>query len=538
MHSTRKRLISLALTIAMIISLFPAISIPAFAADTSGAYGDNISWAFDESTGTLEISGSGELSGFYNLVPWYDYNKQIKSIVINKGITSINYAVFRGYSVENLFLPEGLLETGQEAFYKCSSLKNVTIPDGVKAIGNVAFANCTSLENVILPDSVNDMGSNVFLGCENLTTAVFEDGITEISDSIFWECANLTNVTIPSSVKTIGANAFRRCQKLNNVVIPDGVTTIGESSFSQCKSLESMSVPESVKTIGDNAFGVCTNLKSISIPDSVEDIGLDAFSLCESLESINIPNNLEIIKMGTFLGCSKLVNINIPDSVKTIGAGAFAYCVNLESINIPAGVTKLSTNSDEYIIGAVFEGCSKLADINIDPNNDSFIFEDKDALFYALESKSGSYTIPDGVKTIEPGAFFGSNLDSVTIPASVTDIGQHAFHTYSDTGISMGNIASVYFLGSAPSVVSNGNGLFASFDENVTLYYYKGMEGWTTPTWNGYNTVELPLDIPDASGSYGDIVKPPQKQYESALSKESKSGKILRKVFLSQAHSP
>lgn len=61
----------------------------------AGAIGDNLSWTLDGDT--LIISGDGKIPDYNDgQTPWYDYNSQIKHIVIEKGITAIGANAFSG----------------------------------------------------------------------------------------------------------------------------------------------------------------------------------------------------------------------------------------------------------------------------------------------------------------------------------------------------------------------------------------------------------------------------------------------------------
>lgn len=80
----------------------------------SGSCGDNVTYTFDSSTGLLTISGTGAMTDYSSSSnsPFYS-NDEIKSIVIEKGVTSI----------------------GSYIFLNCTSLERVTVPDSVKSIG-------------------------------------------------------------------------------------------------------------------------------------------------------------------------------------------------------------------------------------------------------------------------------------------------------------------------------------------------------------------------------------------------------------------
>ena len=68
------------------------------ASGTCGADGDNLTWVLDD-TGTLTISGTGEMKTFYN--PWNSYSQQITTVVIDAGVTSIGSSAFSNTAYYN-----------------------------------------------------------------------------------------------------------------------------------------------------------------------------------------------------------------------------------------------------------------------------------------------------------------------------------------------------------------------------------------------------------------------------------------------------
>ena len=249
---------------------------------TGGAAGDGsgVTWQLtentdDPSTYTLTIRGSGAMEDYLmsGHQPWCSFRKQITSVVVSPGVTSI----------------------GNLAFTRFSKLIHVDIADSVVSIGEGVFSECSSLTNITVPQSVTYIGVKAFDSCTNLSSITLSNNITSIGTYAFNNCTNLTSITIPGSVTSIGWGAFSNCTKLTSITIPDSVTTINPCAFKNCSSLTSITIPGSVTSIGPNAFENCTNLTSITIPGSVTSIGSNVFDGCTSLNDIRYSGTSESV---------------------------------------------------------------------------------------------------------------------------------------------------------------------------------------------------------------------------------------------------
>ncbi len=85
-----------------------------------------VTWEFNEETGTLTINGSGAIRAANGAYPWSDYKDRITSIDIEGTITSIDDGVFED----------------------CTSLTSITIPDSVTELGTDVFG-----EDMVFYDS-------------------------------------------------------------------------------------------------------------------------------------------------------------------------------------------------------------------------------------------------------------------------------------------------------------------------------------------------------------------------------------------------
>ena len=178
--------------------------------------------------------------------------------------------------------------------------------------------------------------------------------------------------------------------------IPESVTYKGQSYRVTC--------------IGEHAFYVCRKLTDVTIPNSVISIENYAFAICERLSSITIPNGVTSIGRSAFDGCDAITSVIIPNSVRRIDK-AFYDCRNLRSVTIGTNVT--------YIDLLAFDGRTKVTDVTWNAINGPV---------YNFGSQVERFTFGEGVKTI-PHAICKemSKLTSITIPNSVTSIGNYAF---------------------------------------------------------------------------------------------------------------
>ncbi len=283
----------------------------------------------------------------------------------------------------------------------------------VKWIGGSAFSDCVLLEDIIIPDSVTSIEYYAFYGCTSLSGINIPDSVTCIESSAFSGCTSLSSIEIPDSVTCIESSTFSECTSLSSINIPDSVTSIEKSAFSGCTSLEEISIPNSVTEIGEETFYECTNLSSIEIPDGVTEIGWETFSGCTSLSNIKIPDSVTQIGGNAFSGCTSLSGIEIPDSVTQIGENAFYGCTSLEEITIPDSVIKIGENA--FYTTKVIE------------NQDGVEYVGKWVV--GSDKDITSAEIKDGTKGIACSAFLScNNLATISIPDSVTNIGEDAFN--------------------------------------------------------------------------------------------------------------
>ena len=219
-------------------------------------------------------------------------------------------------------------------------------------------------------------------------------------------------------VTAIGDGAFREQKKLTRVVISEGITDIGDRAFSGCANLAEVIIPEGVIHIGNYAFSGC-GMASIRLPDSVTEIGRNPFDDCFSLKEIHVTpdaKGLAVIdgvlfskadkRLVCFPGGLEREEYAIPDGIRVIDSNAFS------------GV-EMKFDSEYGMYINVYHGPSSL----FIPGS---VEQIENRALYQLKNLT-QVIIQEGVTSIGSWAFAGTALTSITIPNSVTEIGEHAF---------------------------------------------------------------------------------------------------------------
>ena len=122
---------------------------------------------------------------------------------------------------------------------------------------------------------------------------------------------------------------------------------------------------------------------------------------------------------GAFFYCTDLTSIVISDSVKTVGRAAFWSCTDLRNVTIGKSITTLRYKKGSAIFYA-FQNCDSITSLTWNAVNCA---DNGNMVTANIEQ----VIIGEEVEVITNGLAEGSQIEEITIPNSVTTIGNSAF---------------------------------------------------------------------------------------------------------------
>ena len=292
------------------------------------------------------------------------------------------------------------------------------------------------------------------------------DGVPvgRINAEAFEKCRKITSVTLPDTVTEIGAYAFAYCYALKHIDFGSSLKTIGNYAFVS-NALTSITLPESVTTVGYYAFDACTSVRTVTIGTKVSQFPWSALFASNSLETITVrPGNKTYHSANGCLietATKKLIKAgskgSIPDdgSVTSIHNQAFR---SVETIRIPSSVTLVEGLNFDTVKTLYIDDWKSWCQIEFEQSYGNPLGY-AETIYVGNVKFDGKVTIPSGVTEIKSHAFAESNVTEVSLPASVTTIGDQAFYEcHKLTTISLpknlGRVGQGAFLGSMLKTVA------------------------------------------------------------------------------------
>lgn len=416
----------------------------------------------------------------------FEHCNNLKTFTIPYGVTTIEDGTFFCCTnMQTITIPETVTSIGQSAFEGCNNLKSISIPNSVTSIGNKAFYECKKLENIIIPDGVTFIRFDTFNGCESLEWVSLPESVYYIDQFAFKNCSSLKSIIIPSAVTKIAFAAFLHCDALTTVYYggtEDKWSTISIEGNNGClngvrKYYFSQTEPEKdgyfwhFDTDGvtpvswgnepNYSYGLAYSLNSDGKGYTVVGIG-DCIDKDLIIPSTHEGLPVTAIGENAFNGNTDISYVLIDRAITSIGQGAFNLCKSLINVYYNGTKEKWETLcssigvSNDYLIDAKVYYFSET-----EPADGFFWHFDTDGktpvswgvesdysvgLEYSLNTDEQGYTVVgigycEDTDLVIPATYrglpvtaIGSNafesvrsFKSVSIPASVTTIGEYAF---------------------------------------------------------------------------------------------------------------
>lgn len=376
-----------------------------------------------------------------------DAGTDVKHVLIPEGITKIGVNAFKDLNIYSVTLPQSLTEFSEPSFNDCFNLTEIVIPPKVQQLYGGIFVDCERLKRIYIGKGVTDIDPGILYDFDYYDVDSDNVRFTSVDGILFskdmkilysYSTQNTGSYKVPETVEILCGDAFHD-SLLSSVLLPSSIKEIGSGCFHGAEKLVKVDtyypgktyvpssadvcLPPKLKHISYNCFNYCLNISSVVIPPQVKSIGNLAF-YATGITSVSLPSSLLRIERDAFCR-SKLTSINLPDCLTCIEDEAFSSNP-LSEVNLPKSLHKLAGNA--------FMGCNQLSKITVDSGNndlvviDNIVFsKDLSKLICSIQTRTGSYVVPDTVREIGDYAFAYSDISSITIPGNVERIGMNAF---------------------------------------------------------------------------------------------------------------
>jgi hypothetical protein len=238
--------------------------------------------------------------------------------------------------------------------------------------------------------------------------------------SMFWTSTierkmdSLITLVLPASAVVIDNYACAGMPALAaiNLSHMTALTDINEYAFYKVEVAASVTFPNSLTTLGGHPFTLCAGLTSFTFPSSLNSLAYVAnfFEGCTSLASVAFEEPCQVSTWPPIMFSS-----SDPSLVPTL----------LQTVTVPACVTNVGTAFERFMGTAI--DCALANPVYF--SKDGTLYLKSDSSLVAMPKGIASFTIPASM-TVIPDNYFENctNLTTVTILSSLTEIGNRAFY--------------------------------------------------------------------------------------------------------------
>ncbi len=454
--------------------------------------------AFEECTNLTTVILSDQLTEIPDRA---FYKAGLTSINFPESITMIGNSAFHSSKLASLTFSANLNSIGNDAFYGCSELKSINFDacSALTTIGKSAFSFVGSTKNIIplikLPVGVQTIGTSAFSYCKlseihfpSTVKTLPYDALSGVSGAKIYLDGIKVNGISSSPWGSTGCDIYWECEDDSAYYIDNSGSILGFKPLDHPSLKDVIDVTErhtiinipdkigdiTVKSIGGNAFAK-SNVVSVTLPETLTRIGSSSFAGCKQLKTVVAKGVIDISYSGfgkvSLDGCENLERIEFGSSINSIATSAF------EGIN---GNCKIFLQEKEVdsVKGAPWKAPGSVSIYWKEDNSTPFYISSEGSLLgfkpldhYSLQGQDDvterhtianipaqiggidvvkivsdafantsitELTIPDSISTIGDRAFQNIKITEVTLPESVTRLGEDIF--YNCTQLSQVNL--------------------------------------------------------------------------------------------------
>lgn len=298
-------------------------------------------------------------------------------------ITAIKNGAFSGCESTNLTSAFDVCcgdDIEPDAFAGSAFAKQPFI-NGVKMAGNIVIDIDKASEEIIIPD--DDYEKAIFIANTDLTMVKkLVVHRYETAKQVSYETNFPEMLVLDTNDSLSGVEVRELAHMPSSAVSYLKYFSISNHDY---KTIDGIVYTKNGKMVVAGSLG----LEHVVIPEGVEKFGHSAFRNCK-IRSVVLPGSMDRIRAKAFYQCKNLKSVRIGDNVDTIEESAFAECCSLKHIDIPAGIKTI--------------------------NDYAF-----------LNSGLESIELHEGLLCLGRKALFGTNIESVHLPASVKKLECNCF---------------------------------------------------------------------------------------------------------------
>lgn len=326
-------------------------------------------------------------------------------------------------SIERLTIPSTIKYIGAYSMSFCSA-NYIELPKMTESIGDFAFA-FSNVECILIPSSVYNIGKKTFFRCKKLTDVLILCSWTVVDSSAFEDCKNLKHVFVPAQYK----DYFKmKLSSVANIIYGIG----GDEKYNSGLSVKAREIFELGKAHWDGKdvekdlnesirlYELASELGSEDAKKELQEWGKYWFDRDKALYSKDC-----MTFHGVLYG---RIEYEIKEGTKYIADRACSDmgweidCSYFSKLTIPKSIIGIGDNPF---------GCQMREVVCLSPyfevDNNTLYSKGKKDLIQCYNHETDEFVIPEGVEIIRSYAFYACNFRKVTIPPSVSSIGENPF---------------------------------------------------------------------------------------------------------------